>query len=322
MAGPGWKWARGRAAKQLPLVLCVLIAVGIAVAGKARANIFEHARAVISDFSAPALSAVKRPLEAFHDWVGAFGNIFTVYRENQELKRENAELQKWQQVALSLEDRLRGYEQLLNAVPEKSTPFITAHVIGESSRPFVKTMILDAGSDQRVAKGQAVVNECGLLGRIYVTGADTSWVILLTDLNSRVPVMVEPAHRRALLVGDNTVSPQLELDVSDGPVRAGDRVVSTGDGGLLPPDLPVGVVAGNGSTARVVLFASASSADSVNVLDYRVPDLPPATEPVVTANTQTAKAAPATVQRRPAPPLPSVAPKAPDQVTIPEELDR
>jgi rod shape-determining protein MreC len=183
-------------------------------------------------------------------------------------------------------------------------------------------MILDAGSDQRVAKGQAVVNERGLLGRIYVTGADTSWVILLTDLNSRVPVMVEPAHRRALLVGDNTVSPQLELDVSDGPVRAGDRVVSTGDGGLLPPDLPVGVVAGNGSTARVVLFASASSADSVNVLDYRVPDLPPATEPVVTANTQTAKAAPATVQRRPAPPLPSVAPKAPDQVTIPEELDR
>ena len=322
MAGPGWRWARGRGAKQLPLVICVLIAVGTAIAGKAQANIFEHARAAISDFTAPALAGLKRPLSAIHDWMGGFANVFTVYRENQELKQENAELQKWQQVALSLEDRLRGYQQLLNAAPEKSTPFITARVIGESSRPFVKTMILNAGSAQDIAKGQAVVNERGLLGRIYVTGEDTAWVILLTDLNSRVPVVVEPSHRRALLVGDNTVSPQLELDVGDGPVRPGDRVVSTGDGGLLPPDLPVGVVTGTGSSARVVLFASPASADMVSVLNYRLPDLPPATEPVVTANTQIPKAPAATVQKRPAPPLPNVAPRAPDTVPIPEELDR
>ena len=322
MAGPGWRWARGRGAKQLPLILCVFIAVGTAIAGKAHPSIFEHARAAVSDFTAPALSGLKRPLSAFHDWVGGFASVFTVYRENQELKRENAELQKWQQVALSLEDHLRGYQQLLNAAPEKSTPFITARVIGESSRPFVKTMILNAGSTQRVAKGQAVVNERGLLGRIYVTGEDTSWVILLTDLNSRVPVLVEPSHRRALLVGDNTLNPQLELDVGDGPVRPGDRVVSTGDGGLLPPDLPIGLVTGTGTSTRVVLFASPSTADMVSILDYRLPDLPAAADPVVTGNIPNGKLTAAAAQKRPSPPVPNIAPKAPNPVNIPEELDR
>jgi rod shape-determining protein MreC len=323
MAGSGWKWARGRGAKQLPLILCLFIAVATAVVGRAQASIFDNARAALSDWTAPALSGLKAPLTAVQDWIAGFGSMFTVYNENTELKRENAELQKWQQVALSLEDRLRSYQQLLNAVPDEKTPFITARVIGESSRPFVKTMILDAGSTQQVAKGQAVVNERGLLGRIYVTGQNTSWVILLTDLNSRVPVVIEPSHRRAILFGDNTPSPQLELDVGDGPVQSGDRVVTTGDGGLLPPDVPVGLVSGNSESARVALFASPSNADAVNILDYRIPDLPQMAEPLPTATGQkTASAKPATVVTPPAPPVPRITPRAPDTAEIPEELDR
>lgn len=319
MAGQGLKWARGRGAKQLPLILCVVVAVGTAIAGRAQASLFDDARARLSDWTAPALSGLKGPLSAIQNWIGGFGSIFTVYSENEELKRENAELQKWQQVALSLEDRLRGYQQLLNATPETKTPFITARVIGESSRPFVKTMILNAGAAEHVSKGQAVVSARGLLGRIYVTGQNTSWVILLTDLNSRVPVVVEPSHRRAILVGDNTPSPQLELDVGDGPIRAGDRVLTTGDGGLLPPDVPIGLVTGNGAAARVVLFGSASGADVVNILDYRVPDPPASTDPLPGV---AAQAAPAVASASASPPVPRIAPAAPDPVDIPEELDR
>lgn len=323
MAGPGWKWTRGRGANQFPLVLCVLIAVAIAIAGRAQASIFDSARAALSDWTAPALSGFKVPLTAIQNWIGGFGSIFTVYSENAELKRENSELQKWQQVALSLEDRLRSYQQILNAVPDEKAPFITARVIGESSRPFVKTMILDAGSAEKVAKGQAVVNERGMLGRVYVTGENTSWVILLSDLNSRVPVVIEPSHRRALLVGDNTPAPELELDVGDGPVRPGDRVLTTGDGGLLPPDVPVGLVTGNGASTRVVLFASPANADAVTILDYRVQDVPETADTIpATAAKKTASARASVPAKVPDPPAPRIAPAAPDTADIPEEIDR
>jgi rod shape-determining protein MreC len=317
MFGPGWKWARGRGTKQLPIVICATIAIGTAIAGSVHAPIFDAARGALSDWTAPALGTLRGPLTAVQGWAGAFGSIFTVYSDNAELRRENAELHKWQQVALALEDRLRGYQQMLNAVPDEKTSFITARVIGESSRPFVRTLILNAGSAQKVSKGQAVVDERGLLGRIYVTGENTSWVILLTDLNSRVPVVIEPSHRRAILVGDNTPAPQLELDVGEGPVRAGDRVLSTGDGGLLPPDVPVGMVTGDGDAARVVLFATSSTADAVNILDYRVPDPPSAPGPVAAAS----NSSPLMIGNT-APPVPAIRPAAPDTRDIPEELDR
>ena len=126
MAGLGWKWARGRGTKQLPLILCVVIAVIVAVMGRTHAFVFDSARGALSDWTAPALSALRGPLTALQNGIGGFANVFSVYSENAELRRENAELHKWQQVALSLEDRMRSYQQLLNAVPETRAPFITA----------------------------------------------------------------------------------------------------------------------------------------------------------------------------------------------------
>jgi rod shape-determining protein MreC len=283
MAGLGWRLTRGRGGKQFSLALCGVAAVVIAFLGKAEASIFDRARASFSDWTEPALSQVRGPLVAAERWFGSIGTIFTVFRENIQLREENAELRKWQNVALSLENRMRRYEVLLNAVPEPELPSVTARVIGEASRPFIKTMIVNAGTAQLVKKGQAVIDARGLLGRIYVTGERTSWVILLSDLNSRVPVMIEPSHRRAILIGDNTPAPHLELDVGDGPIKPGDRVVSTGDGGLLPPELPIGTVIQDGHDVRVALFARPGSSDFVHIVDYSVPEPPSATDPVASA---------------------------------------
>jgi rod shape-determining protein MreC len=259
-----------------------------------------------------------------------------VFQENEHLRQENAELRKWQHVALSLQNQMHRYEVLLNAVPDATSQAVTARVIGEASRPFIKTMILNAGTAHSVKKGQAVVDDRGLLGRVYVVGERTSWVILLTDLNSRVPVLIEPAHRRAILMGDNSLAPKLELDVSDGPVRPGDRVVSTGDGGLLPPDLPIGMVMQEGNDLRVSLFAHPENADFVQIKAFSVPEPPAATEPALAASAAATPEAPlvspstmtAGISQRPAPPpmpLQSRSPNGPQfdgQNEEPEELDR
>ena len=262
------------------VVVCGILAIAIAFLGRAQASIFDTARAKLSDITAPALLEVRAPLVAIENWVEGLGTLFSVYRENLELKRENAELRRWQEVALSLENRVKRYEQLLNAVPEEVMPAITARVIGESNRPFVKTMILNAGTEHGVRKGQAVADDRGLIGRIYLTGERTSWVILLTDLSSRVPVVIESSQRRAILAGDNTPMPALDLDLAGGTATpetasAGDRVLSTGDGGLLPAGVPVGVVVQDRSLLRVALFAG-SAGDYVRVLEYDVPAPPTA----------------------------------------------
>ena len=164
-----------------------------------------------------------------------------VYQENLLLKDENARLRQWRNVAVMLEGRVKRYQALLHAVPDPPAS-VLARVIGRSNAPFLQTMILDAGNAQGIKPGQAVIDARGMIGRIYLTGHRTSWVILLTDLNSRIPVTIAPGNVQAIMAGDNTGAPMLDQLSHTATLKAGDQVVTSGDGGLLPPGLPVGTV--------------------------------------------------------------------------------
>ena len=317
MAG-GFKLTRGRGVStaQASLAVCGIIAIIIVLLGKAESSVFNSARAKLSDWSAPLLENVREPLSAFQQWTDGIGTLFHVYGENARLRREIAELRKWQDVALGLEQRVHRYELLVNAVPDPELPSISARVIGQSSRPFIKTMILNAGKNQSIRPGEAVLDDRGLIGRIYLAGEKTAWVLLLTDLNSRVPVVVAPSHRRAILTGDNSPSPQLALDLDGGPVKAGDRVMSSGDGGLLPPDLPIGEVVAEGHELRVVLFADPDASDYVHILDYTapvepLPGVPTDNLPVTAPLRSQAPAAPQTT-----PPVAQASPAKPVTTTL------
>src|SRR3546814_18636716 len=76
--------------------------------------------------------------------------------------------------------------------------------------------------------------------RISDWSSDVCSSDLLTDLNSRIPVVIEPAHYKAVLAGDNTDWPKLEYLTSTSSISPGDRVVPSGDGGTIPPGLQIG----------------------------------------------------------------------------------
>src|SRR5437762_1988156 len=115
--GMGWRLMRGRGAAPLSFFVCVLLAVAIALLGKTQASVIDSARTTVSDLAAPALNEARAPLFALERWTTGVATLFNTYSENQQLRQENAELRKWQNVALALEDRVRRYEVLLNAAP-------------------------------------------------------------------------------------------------------------------------------------------------------------------------------------------------------------
>jgi rod shape-determining protein MreC len=282
MNAGGWKLSRGRGSirAHLPFALCMSLAIVVVLLGKAEASIFDNARAKFTDLSEPVLSLVTSPVVIVQRWSAGLSKILTVYDENIQLRQENDALRRWQDVALTLEQRMTRYESLLNVVRDPDLPSVTARVIGQSSQPFSKTLILNAGTNQNVEKGQAVLGDRGLLGRVFVAGENTSWVLLLTDLNSRIPVIIRPSNRRAILSGTNTMSPGLQLDSlrvesGEAEIGPGDRVYSTGDGGILPPDLPIGMVMGDASDWRAGLFADPDLSDFVQIVHYRAVLDPP-----------------------------------------------
>jgi len=277
-----WKIAR-RSNVQLPLILVVALAVVLVLLGKAQGTLFDKMRAHATDTMAPVLEKVRVPVAGFGRWMGSITEIFSVYQENLRLKDENARLRQWRNVAIVLQGRVGRYQALLHAVPEPELNRVLARVIGRANRPFLQTMILDAGRNNHVLPGQAVMDARGMIGRIYLTGNRTSWVILLTDLNSRIPVTIasssgKAGNIQAMMTGDNRVQPSLELVSRTVILHAGDQVTSSGDGGLLPAGLPIGTVVADGSDGwRVALLADAASSQDVEVLNFsKPPEAPPA----------------------------------------------
>ncbi|HKU65568.1 MAG TPA: rod shape-determining protein MreC, partial [Rhizomicrobium sp.] len=183
----------------------------------------------------------------------------------------------------------------------------------------------------KVLPGQAVMDARGMIGRVYLTGQRTSWVILLTDLNSRIPVTIAPRNVQAMMTGDNTANPILNLMSHTVTLHAGDQVTSSGDGGLLPAGLPVGTVLPDGAGGwRVALLADAASSQDVEILNFsKPPEAPPATaqlpaeaaglKPQAPPPPQAAAAAPVAAPAKPKPVTPAT-PAAPGAPA--EDVDR
>ena len=278
MPNDTWKIAR-RSNAQLPLVIVLALAVVLVLLGKAQSDLFDRARMKITDWLSPTLVSVHAPVQAFNRWVGSIDDLFNVYKENLALKDENARLRQWRNVAVVMQNRVNHYQDMLHAVPDPDVNSVLAQVIGRASRPFLQTMILGAGTANNIKPGEAVVDPRGMIGRIYLAGDHTSWVILLTDLNSRIPVTIASADGKtqslqAIMTGDNTPMPSLDTLSQLVTLHPGDQVVSSGDGGLLPPGLPIGTVVGNPGEYRVSLLADPASSEDVEVLGFRLPPEP------------------------------------------------
>ena len=253
--------------------LLIVLAAALVLIGKADQALFEPLRTRATDMAAPVLDVLSRPLAAASGAVERVRDMAGIYRENLRLADENRKLLQWQQVALKLSAENEAMRGLLKVVPESGVSYVTARLIGNSGGSYVRTAMVNAGADQGAARGQAAIAEGGLIGRLTEIGRRASRVLLITDLNSRIPVVISgaiPASRTgAVLAGDNSDRPRLIFASEPKAIRIGDRVVTSGDGGVFPPGLPVGVVASlDPGGARIEPYAELSQLDYVLLVDY------------------------------------------------------
>ena len=251
------------------LPILVLLSGAIIVLGKADQLLFNSVRTTVTDAVAPVLDAIARPLNAAGNIVDHAKMVVTTYQENLRLEAENARLLQWQQAARNLAAENQELRGMLKAVPDAAMSYVTAPVIANSGGAFVRMILVGAGSEDRVARGQAAITGDGLVGRLTEVGNRASRVLLITDLNSRIPVTLENTRTAAVLAGDNSERPRLMYLPNADAVKVGDRVVTSGEGGVFPPGLPVGVVAANDGTGpRVEPFVEMSQIGYVLVVDY------------------------------------------------------
>jgi rod shape-determining protein MreC len=261
--------------------LLILLSAAVIVLGKADQAAFDSLRIKITDNTAPALEVLSRPLGAVTDLFDRARSIVTMYQDNLRLTQENERLLQWQQIALNLSADNRELRGLLKVVPDNAVSYVTARVIGNSGGGYVRTLMVNAGVDQGLARGQAAITGVGLVGRLTEVGSRAGRVLLITDLNSRIPVVAERSHANAVLAGDNSERPRLLYATAADAIKIGDRIVTSGEGGVFPPGLPVGMVAAvDGGGLRVEPYVELSQLESVLIVDYGLSGTLPQPVPV------------------------------------------
>lgn len=260
------------------LTLPVLIAVsfGLMLLGKADALLAERARMALADTLAPIYGLLAGPLAGLHDAFDNASHIVTLARDNADLREENERLRKWQSVALALDAENASLKAQLHWLPEPAGTYVTARVVADTGGVYARAVLLSAGPNHSIVKGQVALDERGLVGRVTEVGARSVRILLITDLNSRIPVTLEGSRARAILTGTNGPFPRLMYWPEGIQPTEGERVVTSAEANVFPAGLPVGTVHINASgVPEVEPLARLDRLEIVRLFDYGLRGLLP-----------------------------------------------
>ena len=220
----------------------VVLLIGLFLLWRIDSPRVERLRIEIIDRVIPNFAWATYPLTGAINIIRSARSYSRIYQQNQELRRELQQMKAWKEAALQQEQENARLQDLNNVRLDPKFIKTTGIVLADSGSPFRQTVLLNIGKRDGIIDGWAVMDGIGLVGRIAGVGERTSRVILLNDTASRVAVTIESNGQTALLVGDNTINPSIEFLEDPKTVQPGDRVMTSGDGGVFPPGILVGQV--------------------------------------------------------------------------------
>ena len=260
-----------RSVRRILVGVLALLLLGIFLLWRIDSPRVERFRMLLIDRVVPSMDWAMAPITWGTGVVSGFQSYSRILEQNQELRRELQQMKAWREAALQLEQKNAKLLDLNAVRLDPRLTHVTGVVMADSGSPFRQSVLLNVGERDGIRDGWATMDGLGVVGRISGVGRTVSRVALLTDASSRVPVTVQPSGQRAILSGDNTALPPLDFVEKTDLVRPGDRVVTSGDGGVFPAGLLVGqVVQGSDRRLRVVPAADYLRLEFLRVL--RSPD--------------------------------------------------
>ena len=253
--------------KRLLYVVTIAVLVIVFLLWRIDSPRVERFRAIVIDRFVPSMDWAMAPVTGSINLIREFQSYQRVVDQNKELRRELQQMKAWKEAALQLEQENARLLELNNVRLDPQLTFVTGVVLADAGSPFRQSVLLNIGARDGIVDGWAAMDGIGLVGRISGVGQTTSRVMLLSDSSSRIPATIQPSGESAIVVGDNSVAPVIDFLENPDQVRPGDRVVSSGDGGVFPSGLLIGHVASDpGGRLRVRLSADYERLEFLRVL--------------------------------------------------------
>ncbi len=273
-----------QALARLTLPVLIVFSLALMLLGRATPLVPERARISLSDALAPIYAAVDAPLRAVRGTARELREVVALQGDNERLRLENERLRHWYDVAMALDAENATLKGNLHWVPDPTLSYVTARVVADAGGVYARSVLLAVGPHSDIRHSEIALDADGLVGRVTEVGARSARVLLITDMNSRIPVVLEKNRARAILVGDNAPYPRL-MYLQDGVhPEEGERVVTSAEANAFPAGLLVGTVHyGPGGKIEVAPAADLGRLEIVRIFDYGLSGIVPPEAPLRTA---------------------------------------
>ena len=222
-------------------------------------------RSFIKDTIYRSATIISFPLKSFNNFAGFLENHLNLYSNYNELIKENNELKNNISKTDFLELENSQLRKLIDEQIESPSNLVSARVMIDKQSPYLNSFVINIGSNKGIKNGMAVLDGKNFIGRIVDVNFFSSRVLLVSDLNSKIPVLSEPSGSHAILSGHGTNEPTLEYLSKNNGIQDGDKIYTSGKEGIFTPGLVVGKAKIEKNKIKVLLFADLDQITFVNI---------------------------------------------------------
>ena len=226
---------------------------------------FNYFRSFIKDTIYRGSLAVSAPFKVFDNFIYYIDKHLNLYNNYDELKKENNKLKNNISESDFLEFENAQLRKLIEEQVSSSSDLLSARVMIDKQSPYLNSFIINIGSNKNIKNGMAVLDGKNFVGRIVDVNFFSSRVLLVSDLNSKIPVIIEPSGHHAILSGHGINEPILEYLPENYTIQDGDKVYTSGKEGIFSPGIPIGEIKIEKDAIKTALFSDLSQITFINI---------------------------------------------------------
>jgi len=256
-----------RGAKQkFSLFVLILLSLSIFVLDISELKPVKILRSLLNDGVYRISAISSSPIKFSGTVKDFFITHISVYKENRELKIKLEKLKNKDFQTLYLQTENKRLQDIIQLEKKSAFTTVAARVILDKNSPYLNSVIINRGSGSRIKLGMPVLSEGNLVGRVVEVNFLSARILLLNDLNSKIPVMISPKGSQAILSGRGEDKPKLEYLPEKFELSDKNLVFTSGKDGIFFEGIPVGNVIFEDNKIKVKLFSDPNQVSFVNVI--------------------------------------------------------
>ncbi len=241
--------------QRFSLIVLIFFSIALLIASKINLPVTNYLKITLNEVVYRSSFIISVPEKKFQNFINKIKDHYNVYNDYLLVKEKINLLQSEKYETQFLKEENKRLKKTIDEHIYNSKEMV-AKVLIDKNSPFLKSIIVNKGSKDNVILGMAVLDGSYLVGKIVEVNYSTARALLISDLNSKIPVGIEPGNIQSILSGTGKEHGKIEYLESEISIKNESVVYTSGSGGLFKSGIPVGIYNKKNTEEKTVKFFS------------------------------------------------------------------